>query len=260
MARRWTSTETNYYRNELHDLYVVQNKSIGEVGEILCLAESSVFKRLQRLGIESMPERKEKYFGGLKEITIPKERTRELAEFFGIMLGDGHVSHFQTIVTLGSKELLYVEYVSNLMRKLFKTPATICVRSDGYRDVYISSVILAGWLANEGLVSNKVASQVVVPEWISEKLEFMQAFLKGFFDTDGSVYKIRFGIQISLTNHSLPLLYSLREMFIRLEYCPSKVSAYRVYITRKLQVRRFFSEVKPANTKHLRRFENLTRR
>jgi hypothetical protein len=35
------------------------------------------------------------------------------------MLGDGHISHTQVTVTLGSKEDEYVEYVSKLMNEYF---------------------------------------------------------------------------------------------------------------------------------------------
>lgn len=258
MARRWTLEEETLYRDELRALYVDDNKTIHQIGRILGIGESTVFKRMQRLGIESTPDSKSNYLNGFKAITIPVERSAILAEFLGIMLGDGHVSHFQTIVTLGTKELPYVEYVRNLMNNLFDAEAAVCVKLNGYRDVYIGSVQLTAWLREQGLVANKVASQVGAPEWIFEKPNYMNAFLRGFFDTDGSIYRLKFGKQISLTNHSIPLLNSLRSMLIALEYKPSKLSAYRVYLTRKSDVDRFFVEVQPANTKHLRRFEFIS--
>jgi len=259
MARRWTDAEEQQYREELLELYVRQNMTIGEIAKIIGVNQGSVFKRMNRLGIASHPELKPTYLNTLKEIRIP-DYNEKVAEFFGIMLGDGHVSHFQTRVTLGTKELSYVVYVARLMGILFKTPASISVRADGYRDVYIGSVRLTAWLTQEGLVSNKVACQVDVPPWLFGRAEFMRGFLRGFFDTDGSFYLLRFGRQISFTNHSLPLLHSLRKMLIALDYRPSEVSASRVYLTRKGDIDRFFSEVRPANAKHLRRFKNLTRR
>ena len=260
MPRRWTLAEEQRHREQLEELYVRQNKTIGEIAIVLGMKDNGVFRRLQRLNIPSNPSAKAGYLNTLKDIALPKERSELLAEFFGIMLGDGHISHFQTIVTLGTKELEYVEYVASLMTRLFGTPSTICVRGDGYRDVYIGSVRLTAWLRSEGLVSNKVAAQVGTPLWIFDTPEYMRAFLKGFFDTDGSFYLLKFGRQISLTNKSLPLLHSLRDMLIRLEFRPSEVSSDRVYLTRKGDIDRFFAEVGPANTKHLRRFKYLTRR
>lgn len=264
MARRWTIEEENKYREELWQLYSDQNMSIREAGVVLGIAEATVYDRLVRLGIPIMREAKARYNNRRSRdaIMIPEHRSAKLAEFFGIMLGDGHISHFQTIVTLGTKELEYVEYIANLMKELFGVQGRICRRANGYRDVYIGSVELTAWLKREGLVQNKVASQVDAPPWLFERCEYMQSFLRGFFDTDGSVYRLRFGRQIELTNLSVPLLYALHRMLTKLGYTPSKVSSCCVYLTRKGDVDRFFKEIQPANTKHLRRFVemNLTRR
>jgi len=253
MAKRWTNTEERRYRQELIKLYVSENKTISEVGKLLNISQSSVHKRLHRLGIQSTPETKDGYLNVRKDIHIPLRRTARLAEFLGIMLGDGHVSHFQTVVTLGTKELDYVEYVANLMLDLFHVKGTIHVRNDGYRDVYISSVTLTSWLIAEGLVSNKVSAQVKAPEWIYKRNKWMESFLRGFFDTDGSIYALRYGRQISFCNKSIPLLYSLQSMLIKLGYKASAVSAFRVYLTRRADIDRFFGEISPANTKRVRR-------
>lgn len=257
MARRWTKEEERKYRKELSNLYITQNKSIGEIAPLLGLKEASVFDRMQRLGIRTNKQLKTKYLNKRNDVVIPK-RSPKLAEFFGVMLGDGHVSRYQTSVTLGTKELAYVKYVQTMMQGLFGVPATVCVKKSGYRDVYIGSTQITSWLLDQGLVHNKVAAQVDIPLWIYTRRAYMQSFIRGFFDTDGSVYRLRFGTQISLTNKSMPLLKSLRKMLIRLEYKPSEISSYRVYLTRKADLYRFFREVRPANSKHLRRFKEFS--
>ncbi|MDQ1299793.1 MAG: hypothetical protein QG636_461 [Patescibacteria group bacterium] len=260
MARRWNSREENFYREELLELYIRKNRTIGEIALLLLVSEKTVFQRLGRLGIPTCPERKDNYLRKRKDIRIPSERSEDLAEFFGIMLGDGHVAHFQTMVTLGTKEYEYVCYVQFLMTKLFNAPATVHLDKSGYHTVYIGSRELTQWLYSEGLVPNKVAAQVDVPGWVFEKEAYMRLFLRGFFDTDGSVYKLRFGVQISFTNKSIPLLIALQSMLRRLGYRVSELSAYRIYITRRDNVERFFAEVQPMNTKHQDRYEYLTRR
>ena len=256
MARKWTTTEESVYRAELNQLYVLENKTIKEAGMVLGLAEQTIFKRLKRLNIPILSHLKPNYLRRKKKVTFP-DRSEQLAEFFGIMLGDGHVSRFQTVVTLGNKELEYVEYVSKLMQTLFNTKASIAVRADGYRDVYIGSVLLTDWLKKGGLVSHKVAAQVGVPSWIFKKKEFMRTFVRGFFDTDGSVYKLKFGIQISFSNKSLPLLEGVQRMLFELKYRPSVVGEKSLYLTRRNEVQRFFEEIRPANIKHVRRFESI---
>lgn len=259
MARRWTKEEERFYRNQLRGLYIIKNKSIGEIAIQLGIAQATVFDRLQRLDIKTIPEKKLKHRNRRNDIRLP-EQSVQLAEFLGIMLGDGHISHFQTIVTLGTKELAYVQYVQALMQELFKVKATISIKKSGYRDVYIGSTLITKWLKEQGLVQNKVAAQVGVPEWIMSDEKYMKAFARGFFDTDGSVYNLRFGIQISFTNRSAPLLVALQDMLRKLGYKVSKTSAYRVYITKREDVRRFFRDVAPANKKHRRRFDKFSRR
>ncbi len=260
MARRWTTEEEDLHREALLELYVRQNKTINEVGAILSISSKTVFDRLKRLAIPTCPELKSTYLGKRTDLTIPVKRSEDLAEFFGIMLGDGHVGTYQTFVTLGTKEYNYVCYVQALMTSLFKVPATICHRSNGFHDVYIGSVELTRWLIVQGLVSNKVAAQVGVPGWLFEKEAYMRSFLRGFFDTDGSVYKLRFGVQLSFTNKSIPLLLALQAMLRRLGYRVSELSSDCIYVTKRDDVERFFAEIQPMNAKHQNRYESLTRR
>lgn len=260
MARRWTITEEDFYRSELYELYSIQNKTIKEIAPLIGIKEKSVYDRLVRLEIPVAPERKQKYCNQRTDVHIP-EHSPDLAEFIGIMLGDGCLTHYQTMVTLGTKEFAYVKYVQSLMQKLFLVPATIMTsKHSGYHVVYIGSTKITSWLQDMGLVFNKVAAQVDVPTWITTNDEYMTRFIRGFFDTDGSIYKLRFGVQISLTNHSLPLLHASQTMLKSLGYKPSAVSASRVYVTRRNEVQRFFREVAPKNLKHQVRFEEFMRR
>ena len=146
------------------------------------------------------------------------------------------------------------------MKELFNIVPKISIRKRGYRDVYLGSVDITRWLIENGLVHNKVKSQVGVPSWILAKNEFARSFLRGFFDTDGSVYKLKYGIQISFTNKSMPILHALHEMLIRLRYNPSKISSYKIYLTNKADIARFFKEIRPKNKKHIHRFKEIKMR
>lgn len=242
MAARWTRAEESLYRKELVDLYIQKNLSIKEVGDALGMSYQGVFDRLIRLSIPTSPKSKIGYQNKKQEIRLPK-KSKKFAEFLGIMLGDGHVSHFQTSVTLGTKEKEYVIYVQELMEELFNTPAAVTVNKKGYVVVYIGSVQITQFLKNKhNLVQNKVKEQVDVPTWIFEKESYMKAFIRGFFDTDGSIYLLKFGLQISITNHSKPVLVSLQRMLRALGYSVSKVSVVRFYITKRSHVKRFFQK------------------
>ena len=243
MPTRWTIKEENILRRELKELYVSQNKTIKEISGVLNLAPQTVFQRLGRLGIKTQKHLKAKYLNKRNDIVIPKKYTSDIAEFVGIMLGDGKLSRFQTMVTLGNKEESYANFVAFLIKKIFLANPKILTIKNRYSVVYIGSVAVTELLEKQGLVFNKVKSQVKVPKWIFKKQSFIKAFIRGFFDTDGSIYQLRYGTQISFSNRSLPILLSLQSMLLRLKYKPSEISSFKVYLTRKRDIRRFSQEI-----------------
>ncbi|MBL1434442.1 hypothetical protein COB87_002665 [Candidatus Wolfebacteria bacterium] len=260
MVTRWTKEEEFFYKKQLKQLYVTENLSIQEVANVLKMSDKGVYDRLVRLNIKTTPNLKVKYLNRRPPVRLPR-KSNDLAEFLGIMLGDGHVAHFQTLVTLGTKEKEYVIYVQKLMTKLFQVPATATTNKKGYSNVYIGSVEITKFLKQKhGLVQNKVKAQVDVPSWIFERKSYMKAFCKGFFDTDGSIYRLKFGVQISITNYSKPLLLSLQRMLRTLGYSVSEISVVRFYITKRSHVERFFAEIQPANSKHCERYKRFMRR
>lgn len=254
MPVRWTTKEETQKRKELEKLYVRQNKTIFEVGEILELDFRTVYDRLKRLKIPTCPERKSKFCNIRKDIKIPKRYSEKLAEFTGIMVGDGHISPTQLVVTVNKNETDYLEYLKELIKSLFNVEAhKIEKKNKGAIDIYIGSTELVRLFLQMGLAMNKVREQVDVPSWIKTKKIYAERFLRGFFDTDGSIYKLRFGIQISYKSASAPLLNSTRELLIGLGYRPSKITWQTLYLTRNRDLRRFFTEIRPTNKKHIDR-------
>lgn len=252
MAQRWTTKEEKIKRNELTSLYVKQNKTISEVAEVLGIKENSVFDRMKRLGIPSIPERKVNYLNIRHDITIPNTFSTELAEFVGIMLGDGHISPTQLTISFGLNELPYLLYVNQLIKKLFKVESHYYkVKDSNAYCLYIGSTALVRFFERMGLVSNKVQKQVDVPAWINQDNTYRQAALRGLFDTDGSVYKLRFGFQINFCNNSKPLLASARRILIALDYHPSRISINKIYLTRIPELQRYIREIGFSNKKHL---------
>ncbi len=245
------------HKKELIHLYVKQNLTISEIALLLSLSEKTIFQRLQRLKIPTSPERKKKYRNKRNDITIPKKYSPELAELLGILYGDGHINKYQVTVTLGDREDSYVSYVQELLHIVFSGTPKISTRTNGYKVVYLGSTQAVRYLQTFGLTNNKVRDQVDVPGWIYTKNIYQRQFLRGFFDTDGSVYKIRHGTQLSFTNHSVPLLRSLQEMLLRLEYTPSSISHVTFYITRQKDIKRFFNEIQPQNQKHKERYKQI---
>jgi intein/homing endonuclease len=256
MPPRWTIEEENKKRRELIELYIHQNKTIGEISKILGIAEQTVFKRMKRLDIPTAPENKPHYLNRKRgELNFP-DFSDQLAEFVGIMLGDGHISSGQIRISLNSiTDKKYSLYIETLLKSLFKvSPGFSRRKNQQALDLFISSVDLIDYLKGKGLfVTNKVKYQVDVPSWIFTKDSYKKSFLKGFFDTDGSIYLLRFGVQMGFSNKSNPLLHSTRKILLDLEYHPSNISSNKVYITRKPDLYRYANEIGFGNPNHAER-------
>ena len=114
---------------------------------------------------------------------------------------------------------------------------------------------------------NKIKNKVSLPKWVFSKRKFLQSALRGLFDTDGSVYrKYDNYAQICFKFASYTLIQSLREVLIKLNFNPTKIQInhsskggpqWKFYLSRQGEIYRFFSEIKPANDKHVKRFERI---
>lgn len=146
------------------------------------------------------------------------EFSEELAEFVGILLGDGCITRNQIAITFNSKdEKGYFLFVAELVRKLFDVPfGTHRDKNFSAVDLMISRTGLIDFLVQSiGLKrGNKVRQQVDIPSWIKENNKFFTACVRGLVDTDGTVfvhsYKVKNKIyhykKLAFSNQSKPLI------------------------------------------------------
>lgn len=184
----------------------------------------------------------------------------ELAEFIGIMLGDGGLTNYQLNITLNSQtDKKYLGYVKSLIEKLFQIQSTVVLRKNELAAcIVVSSRNLVELARRYGLkVGNKVKQSVDVPDWILRKNEFSVACLRGLMDTDGSCYaythsvnKKRYcNLALCFTNASGPLLKSVYVILDKNGYYPC-VTGRRVYVYRKNEIAKYFQKVGTHNPKH----------
>jgi len=205
----------------------------------------------------------------LKPLSFRKPRfSKQLAEFVGIMLGDGGITKNQVKVTLHSiDDLAYSEFVENLMKELFDVKPSKTRRTDCETiDVILSRVELVKFLVEKiGLcIGDKIRQQVDVPDWIKSDDIFKLACLRGLIDTDGCViihkYKVRGKCysykKLSFTSRSIPLLTSAKRMFNEFDIknrCTKNNLEIRVEA--KKDIERYFKIVGSHNPKHWMRYE-----
>lgn len=206
-----------------------------------------------------------------KIISEPKD-SAELAEFFGIMLGDGGINNigYQAVITLHKKDSKeYISMVVEMIKKLFSIEPAIYYYKNGPRknvaNITISSNSFIDFLVRKGLKrGNKVKQQVNVPEWIKNNKDFSIACLRGLIDTDGCVYSHNhrsgghdyFNIGINFSNKSTPILKFVYDTFISLNFHP-KIFRNGVNLYRKAEVCRYAEEIKFRNPYYKNRLSHF---
>lgn len=201
----------------------------------------------------------------LEPRTIHKpKRSVELAEFIGIMMGDGGISKYQISVTLHHiDDLEYASFVADLIKKLFKiSPSIYHSPQHSVNDIVVSRKELVEHLHELGLpIGNKVKQQFDIPEWIKNNRTFSTACLRGLVDTDGSVFTHRYRVKgtqyaykkLSFSSASTPLLQSVHAILRKLGI-HSKLRERDIRVESVTDMKQYFSIIGSHNPKHLRRY------
>lgn len=193
---------------------------------------------------------------------LPKNKSVDLAEFVGIMLGDGGITKEQATVTLNSEaDKQYIEYVISLGRKLFRNKPAIVKKKDcKATDLRYSGIRLVNFLISIGLKrGNKVKQQVDVPDWVQKSNPYKIACLKGLMDTDGCVVVSTHKVGLKryvyynpcFANRSRPLLNFVADTLREQGLHPS-VAGERIWLYNKAEIRAYFDLIGSSNARLLK--------
>jgi len=195
----------------------------------------------------------------LNTFSKPRE-SKELAEFIGIMLGDGGMTRGQITIYLSSiTDQKYAEYVVDLIKKLFALKASIKnVQKSYVLRIGLSGINVVKYLVEKGLkIGNKVRLQVGVPDWIWKKDDYIASCIRGLIDTDGCFVIHRYTIKgkkyeypkITFSNKSEPILNFVYKGLRKLGFNPKRTIEFDVWLHNQNEVRRYIKEIGPENIK-----------
>ncbi|MFH1396376.1 MAG: LAGLIDADG family homing endonuclease [archaeon] len=125
-------------------------------------------------------------------LILPECPSCELAEFIGILTGDGYMNkygkYFSIVEIVGDPRFdkAYLEnHVTNMINNLFNLkPKVDFKRTQNLMSIRLMSKGLNNYLELVGFKSGK-KGQIGIPSWILENDEYMKFFIKGLVDTDG---------------------------------------------------------------------------
>lgn len=202
-----------------------------------------------------------------KPIYQPATSTK-LAEFIGIVIGDGGITKYQLMITLNSTDdRAYARYVKELCVELFKlTPSSYHRTRNNTVTITISRKALVTFLVTLGFKpGDKIRNQIDIPNWIKQKESFLKACLRGLFDTDGGIFLERHTIKekdyayarMAFVSASKPLIQSIYDSLTQLGFTPKIRSGKRVQLEKRAEIIRYFKMIKTSNPKHLKRFDTF---
>lgn len=177
------------------------------------------------------------------------EQGEDLAEFVGIMLGDGNFCGNQIVISFDNRGKGYISHVKSLAQNLTGIGLKGLKEKsvNGFR-LYCCNKFLAEKLIEFGLKrGDKIMNQIGIPNWIKENREYSKRCIKGLVDTDGCIIFCKRDKQkhICFTNRNLQLLNDFKEVTKNLGYNFAKANKWNKRLYRKAEVVRFINEIKP---------------
>jgi len=191
--------------------------------------------------------------------------TEEESEIRGIMFGDGSLSRTERSVQIaitGNKfddEIYLLRHVRPLFHGVFGLELTSRYRrGENTMDLYRYSKEVALTLQSWGMPIGLKKLENLIPKLAVEG----RSFIRGVFDTDGSVYR-KYGpyAQIQFKTVSKNLMSFIRDKLTKLGLHPTRIrpdeTKHRFLLCRQKEVETFFRLVKPSNPKHLERLKRI---
>lgn len=191
--------------------------------------------------------------------SLPKHSS-ELAEFIGIMLGDGGIhTPWQATISLNwTSDREYADYIIDQCAKLFAVKPSVYKRK--YRNnavIRLSSTNVVEYIIKLGLHrGNKLKQGLKIPEWIMQKKSYKIACLRGLVDTDGCIFihkhkvnnKEYKNVGLTFTSYSPEMIIQVAEILAELKIMPHITSRQRdVYLYRADAVAKYLEVVGTSN-------------
>ena len=244
--------------------YVYLGASIG--GKI-------VWAKYGRIG--NPEKRKEKWyewwktkgrFMGLfvtKPIKKPR-KSKKLAEFAGIILGDGGITKNQITITLHHKDdREYGKFVTALIKNLFNVPVGTSHYQSAMKYNISRTKLVRFCVEKLGLKQgNKIKQKIDIPNWIKQNRTYSTACVRGLVDTDGCIFTHRYKVndkwysykKLAFTSYSKPLRQSVFNILKNNGLNPRFAANRDVRLDSIEDIQRYIQLIGSHNPKHLKRY------
>lgn len=176
-------------------------------------------------------------------ISLPLERTEELAVLTGLVLGDGHICRFPRTeglyISLNTKYPKLIDFTARLVETVFKKKPKIykvknanCARIQLYQQKISERLTIK--------TGDKRKDKRGVPNWIFREKRFIISCLKGLFEAEASlsIHLPTGTYNFQFSNKNKVLLKQVQESLVALGFHP-EVREVNVRLRRKKEVADF---------------------
>lgn len=193
--------------------------------------------------------------------------SKDLAEFIGVVLGDGSITQRQITVTLHREDdREYGEFVTSLIKKLFDVPVGLH-HNKKYPVINFTvsrSELVRFCVEKLGLKrGNKIKQQVDIPDWVKQNKLYSKSCVRGLVDTDGCVFTHSYKVnkklysykKLSFTSYSEPLRQSVFNILRENKMNPRLSQNRDVRLDSIRDMQRYFKVISSHNPKHLKKYK-----
>lgn len=175
-------------------------------------------------------------------------RSGDLAEYIGVVLGDGHIEKFprteRVLISANSNNPGFIERYARMTKKIFDKEPTV-QKVSNKNNVRISlyqkeiSKRLGIPCGHRGNIT------VRIPKWVWARESYIKRLLRGLFEAEGSlsIHRPTYTYNLGFSNRNQSLLNIVRNGLILLGYHP-EVRSVAVRLRRKQEVEKFLNSVR----------------
>lgn len=169
------------------------------------------------------------------------QKSGDLAELFGVVLGDGHIQKFPRTegltIACNSNNRGFINRYSRLVARLFDKKPYIakvskeknCIRIRIYQKAISKRLKIP--------TGNRSHIRIRTPKWIIENKEYLKRYLRGLYEAEGSfcIHRPTYTYKFLFSNRNKSLLRSVYQGLTILGFHPHK-SKYKIQISREKEV------------------------
>ena len=191
---------------------------------------------------------------GLKKISIPLINDPRLAEFLGILLGDGYLTEYIVEICGDAKfdRHYLAQYVQKLVFDLFGLIGSIRTQHNVVR-LRFCSKMMSGWIAKTFGLSygKKIDFLTRIPKMFLADASKLSACIRGCVDTDGGIYRFHNRAGVAFFNKNRMLLEDVAYGLKQFGFSPYFTKGKEVWLLKKRDVLLYLSQIGTSNMKNV---------